>query len=110
MGILVRAEFVVRDGRGDDFMAVVEELAIRVADEPDTLKYDWFQGPGYVVVLEEYTDAAAAIRHNQHVADLLGRLFDLADLQLLQLHGNVTPELQKVLDGLPGSEVFLPLR
>ncbi|ADB35455.1 Antibiotic biosynthesis monooxygenase [Kribbella flavida DSM 17836] len=109
MGILVRVEFVVRDGREQDFAAVVRALAARVAEEPGTLKYDWYQGPGYVVVLEEYTDAAAAIGHNEHVADLLAQLFALADMTLLQLHGDVTPELQKVLDGLPAAQVFPPL-
>jgi quinol monooxygenase YgiN len=109
MGILVRAEFVVRDGVDEKFAAIVRGLLGRVADEDGTLRYDWFQGPSYVVVLEEYADAAAVLKHQDHVGDLLAQLFELAELTVLQVHGDVTPELQELLDGMPVAEVFPPL-
>jgi quinol monooxygenase YgiN len=109
MGILVRAEFVVRDGVEEEFAAAVRALLGRVADEPGTLRYDWFSGPGYVVVLEEYADSAAVLDHQEHVGDVLAQVFELAELTVLQVHGEVSPELRELLDSMPMAEVFPPL-
>jgi quinol monooxygenase YgiN len=87
----------------------VRALQGRVAGEPGTLRYDWFRGPGYVVVLEEYADSAAVIAHQEHVGDLLAKVFALAEMTVLQVHGDVDAELQGVLDGMPVGRVYPPL-
>ena len=46
MSIFVRAEFVVADGRDGELPELVRGLQGRVADEPGTLRYDWFQYRG----------------------------------------------------------------
>nr|WP_238356972.1 antibiotic biosynthesis monooxygenase family protein [Kribbella italica] len=106
---MVRAEFVVRDGAEQELLELVRGLQGRVAEEPGTLRYDWFRGPSYVVVLEEYADSAAVVRHQEHVGDLLAKVFAVAELRVLQVHGDVDAALQEVLDGLPVGQVFPPL-
>ena len=105
----MRVEFVVADGRDKELLEVVRALQGRVAEEPGTLRYDWFRGPGYVVVLEEYADSAAVTRHQEHVGDLLAKVFALAEMTVLQVHGDVDAALREVLDGMPVGQVFPPL-
>lgn len=109
MSILVRVEFVVADGRAGELLELVAALQERVAEEPGTLRYDWFQGPGCVVVLEEYADSAAVVAHQEHVGDLLVQVFALAEMTVLQVHGEVDAALREVLDGMPVGQVFPPL-
>jgi quinol monooxygenase YgiN len=109
VSVLVRVEFVVVDGRDGELLELVRALQGRVAEEPGTLRYDWFQGPGYVVVLEEYADSAAVVAHQEHVGDLLAKVFALAEMTVLQVHGDVDAALREVLDGMPVGQVFPPL-
>jgi quinol monooxygenase YgiN len=109
VSILVRVEFVVADGRDGELLELVQALQGRVDGEPGTLRYDWFRGPGSVVVLEEYVDSAAVTRHQEHVGDLLAKVFALAEMTVLQVHGDVDAELQGVLDGMPVGQVYPPL-
>ena len=72
MAITVRAEFTSRPARRDDFVKLAAALTKAAADEPGTLRYDWFlgAGPDDFVVIEEYLDSEAAFAHNAHCADL----------------------------------------
>jgi quinol monooxygenase YgiN len=107
MSIFVRARFDVRDGRQADFEEVVEELRQLVDDEPDTLTYRFFSsGPGSYVVLEEYTDSAAAIAHNERARDLLKRVGECADMAYLEFYGPIWPELQEFVRSLPNATWF----
>jgi quinol monooxygenase YgiN len=106
---LVRVEFVVRAGAEGELLKLVQALQGRVAEEPGTLRYDWFQGPGYVVVLEEYADSAAVVAHQDHVGDLLAKVFAIAEMTVLQVHGVVDAALREVLDGMPVGQVYPPL-
>jgi quinol monooxygenase YgiN len=66
--IIVRAELRVGPGRVEEFLTVARALAADAADaadEPGTMRYDWYASadPAVFVVLEEYTDPAAASEH-----------------------------------------------
>lgn len=97
-------------GRRDDFIAAAKALAAATADEPGTLKYEWYvTEPDGFVAIEEYVDAAAAFAHNAHCEQLLATAFELADLTGLQLHGDITPELQAFAESLPVARTYRPL-
>jgi quinol monooxygenase YgiN len=98
-------------GRREDFLVAAKALAAATVDEPGTLRYDWFQDadPDRFVVIEDYVDAAAAFAHNAHCEQLLANAFALADLTELQLHGDVTPELQAFADSVSGASTYRPL-
>jgi quinol monooxygenase YgiN len=108
---LTRAEFTAHDGRREAFIHVTKALASAAASEPGALRYDWFQDadPDKFVVLEEYVDAAAAFAHNKFCEQLLADAFELAGLTTLQLHGDITAELQTFADSLPIAKTYRPL-
>ncbi|GAB2644027.1 putative quinol monooxygenase [Kribbella swartbergensis] len=83
-------------------------VATAADDEPGTLRYDWFQGsdPQKFVVIEEYVDSAAAFAHNAHCEQLLTKINELAEMTMLQLHGNITPDLQAFADSLPIARTY----
>lgn len=66
----------------------------RVAEEPGTLTYRWFgREQGSYLVIEQYTDAAAALAHNERSPDLLARVESCAELVSAELCGALGPEL-----------------
>jgi quinol monooxygenase YgiN len=93
MSIFVRARFTPRDGRRAEFEELVRALRARSQSEPGTLTYRFFTAGDSYIVLEEYTDAAAAATHNENAADLLPRVFECAELDFIELYGPVGPEM-----------------
>ncbi|MFC4852380.1 putative quinol monooxygenase [Actinophytocola glycyrrhizae] len=91
MSIFVRGRFDARDGRRAEFEEIALALAARAADEPGTRTYRWLSaGEGSYIVIEEYVDEAAAMAHNEGVADLLTRVPDCAELVLAEVYGPST--------------------
>lgn len=111
MTLFSRVEFTAHDGQREAFIVAAKALAAAAATEPGTLRYDWYQhdDPERFVVLEEYVDAAAAFAHNEHCEQLLVDAFALAEMTALQLHGDITPELQAFAANLPVAKTFRPL-
>jgi quinol monooxygenase YgiN len=111
MTITVRAELRVRPGRVEDFLAVVRELAAAAADESGTLRYDWFTSaePAVFVVIEEYSDPAAAAAHNEHCAAHLRQVPELADMISVHVHGSLGPELEAWVAANPVAHAHSPL-
>jgi quinol monooxygenase YgiN len=94
MTFFVRARFDVRDRRQAEFEEIALALRGQAEGEPGTLVYRWFSaGPGSYVVLEEYTDTAAAVAHNERAAGLLARAAECAEMVQAELYGAVGPEL-----------------
>jgi quinol monooxygenase YgiN len=94
MSIFVRARFDVRDQRRGEFEEIALALGERAKAEPGTRTYRWFRaGDDSYLVIEEYTDAPAALAHNEHVADLLARVGDCAEMVFVELYGPIGPEL-----------------
>jgi quinol monooxygenase YgiN len=74
-GPFVRAWFDARDQRQADFEQIALALREQAQDEPGILTFRWFSsGAGSYLVLEEYTNSAAALAHNERAAELLKRI------------------------------------
>ena len=112
MTIVVRAELRVRPGRREEFVRAAAALAVAAGEEAGTLRFDWYgcADPHEFVVMEEYTDADAAVAHNQHCAVLLKGIAQLADITAVHLHGEVGPELEKWASERSFAKVHRPLR
>src|ERR687885_734625 len=98
MTVTSRAVLRVRPGRREEFVATARALAAAAAEEAGTLVYDWYSStddPDTFVALEQYVDGVAALAHNDHCQALLGRIFQVADLARVDLHGPLGPELQQ---------------
>lgn len=88
VSIFVRGRFSAIEGRQAEFEEVALALAARAVGEPGTLTYRWFSaGEGAYIVIEEYVDEAAAVAHNDGVADLLARVPDCAELVFAEVYG-----------------------
>ena len=112
MTIVVRAELRVRPGRREEFVRAAAALAVAAGEEAGTLRFDWYgcADPHEFVVMEEYTDADAAVAHNQHCAVLLKGIAQLAEMTAVHLHGEVGPELEKWASERSFAKVHRPLR
>ena len=94
MSIFVLARFDVRAQRQADFEEIALALRGQAEDEPGTRTYRWFSaGDSSYLVLEEYTDAQAALAHNERAAELLERVGQCAEMVYAELYGPIGPEL-----------------
>ncbi|WP_344213070.1 hypothetical protein [Kribbella sancticallisti] len=57
-------------------------------------------------MIEQYADSAAAFAHNAHCEHLLAEMNQLAEMTTLQIHGDITPDLQTFADSLPIAKTF----
>jgi quinol monooxygenase YgiN len=88
MSFFVCGRFDALPGKQAEFEQIALALAARAVDEPGTLTYRWFTaGEGAYVVLEEYVDEAAAMTHNEGVADLLARVPGCASVSSVEVYG-----------------------
>jgi quinol monooxygenase YgiN len=107
MSIFVRARFDVRDQRQTDFEQVALALREQAKDEPGTRTYRWFSsGAGSYLVLEEYTDSAAALAHNERAADLLERVGQCAEMVYAEIYGPIGPEIREWAQSRPQVTTF----
>ncbi|MEV6568524.1 putative quinol monooxygenase [Streptomyces kronopolitis] len=107
MSIFVRARFDVRDQRHAEFEELAVALRDQAQEEPGTPTYRWFSaGAGSYVVLEEYTDTAAAMVHQERAAELLARVAQCAELVHAELYGAIGPELREWVRTHPQASVF----
>lgn len=61
------------------------------------------------VVIEEYTDEDAALKHNRRCAPLLERFAQVGELTSVQIHGPLGTNLSKWIDERPQAHAFVPL-
>jgi quinol monooxygenase YgiN len=102
MSIFVRARFAVPDKHLAKFKEIAAALSQRAAEESGTLTYRWFgAGGGSYLVIEQYTDTAAAVAHNERSAQLLAHVGDYADMVSAELYGSLGPELLAWVDAHP---------
>jgi quinol monooxygenase YgiN len=94
----------------EDFRRLAAEGVERVADEPGTLGYDWFESAdGTVFVAHElFADSDAVLAHAANVGDLVGQWVDLADGVSVEIFGVPSEELRSALAAMAPS-IFSPL-
>jgi quinol monooxygenase YgiN len=112
MTLLVLCEFrVQRPDQEPEFLRIARALASAAADEPGTLRYQWFvtQQPGHYAIVEEYVDADAAETHNGNVNGLLVELFSVAELVSVSFFGVLNKYLRDWISGRDGVAVNVPL-
>ncbi|GHF53920.1 quinol monooxygenase YgiN [Amycolatopsis bartoniae] len=95
MSFFVRARFEVPPRRRAEFEQLALALREQARDEPGTLTYRWFSaGQGSYTVIEQYTDPAAGVAHNQRAAALLERVAGCAELMAAEIYGSVDDRLR----------------
>ncbi|RKH47515.1 hypothetical protein D7Y23_21735 [Corallococcus sp. AB050B] len=112
MTLLVQCEFQVqRPDHEPEFIRLARALASAAAEEPGTLRYQWFvtQRPGHYSILEEYVDADAAETHNGNVGALLVQLFSVAELVSVSFYGELNKYLRDWSSGRAGVSIHAPL-
>ena len=106
--IRATAEHTIVEGRINEFRKLATDIVDRVeATEPNTLSYEWFlssdESKCYVVQI--YKDSEAGLAHLRNLADLLGRLHEVAPLTGLWIYGSPSNELRQVLEPV-GAKIF----
>ncbi|HEX3761418.1 MAG TPA: antibiotic biosynthesis monooxygenase [Kofleriaceae bacterium] len=112
MTLLVLCEFrVQRPDNEPELVRLARALASAAADEPGTLRYQWFvtQQPGHYSIVEEYVDADAAETHNQNVHALLVQFFAVAELVSVSFYGELNKYLRDWISGRAGVAIHVPL-
>jgi len=112
MTLLVQCEIrVQRPNNEPEFIRLARALASAAADEPGTLRYQWFvtQQPGHYAILEEYVDADAAETHNQNVHALLVEIFSVAELVSVSFYGELNQYLRDWISGRDRVAIHVPL-
>ena len=112
MTLLVQCEFrVQRPEYESELVRLARALVSAVADEPGTLRYQWFvtQRPGHYAIIEEYVDADAAEAHNRHVNALLVEFFAVAELVSVSFYGELNKYLRDWISGRDGVAINVPL-
>jgi quinol monooxygenase YgiN len=98
--IHIRAEFVIKEGKIDEFMRLIEDMSRTVeANEPDTLDYEFYLNSDETkcIVHETYADSEAALAHESSIASqtILPKVFSVASINRLDVYGSPSAELRR---------------
>lgn len=110
--IHVRAEFIIEEGKIEEFKKLVQEMSRAVeASEPGTIEYEFYLDSDGTkcVVHETYANSEAALAHIAGVASqtILPKIFHISRMSRLEVYGHPSEELQKVLTRF-GTQTFDP--
>jgi quinol monooxygenase YgiN len=100
--IHVRAEFTIEKGKIEEFKKLIQDMSRMVENnEPDTINYQFYLNGSETMCLvhETYTNSDSTLTHITSVASktILPKIFKLAKLNKLDVYGNPSEELQKIL-------------
>ena len=92
----------VKDGKLEEFRALMDEMVAATQNEPGALIYEWFvSADGSAVhIYERYADSAATMAHLGSFAGFADRFFGCVDPTGFYVYGN--PD-QAASDALTGS-------
>jgi quinol monooxygenase YgiN len=98
----VRAEFTIKKGKIEEFKKLIQDMSRMVEnDEPDTINYQFYlnRSETKCMVHETYKNSDSTLTHITGVASktILPKIFNIAKLNKLDVYGNPSEELQKVL-------------
>ena len=108
--INVRAEFNVEKGKIEEFKKLIQDMSRMVEnDEPDTINYQFYlnRSETKCMVHETYKNSESVIGHITGVASktILPKIFNISKLNRLDVYGNPSEELQKVIASFD-SQIF----
>ena len=100
--IHVRAEFTIEKVKIKEFKKLIQDMSRMVEDnEPNTINYQFYlnRSERKCMVHETYTNSDSVIAHITGVASktILPKIFNISKLNRLDVYGNPSEELQKVL-------------
>ena len=100
--IHVRAEFNIENGKIEEFKKVIQDMSRMVENnEPDTINYQFYLNryEPKCMVHETYTNSESVLAHITGVASktILPKIFNISKLIRLNVYGNPSEELQKVI-------------
>ena len=103
--IHIRAYFIIEKDNVERFKKLIREMSEVVeTNEPDTLEYRFYlnEDGTKCLVHETYADSKATLSHNDSTASktILPSIFNIAQLNRLDVYGNPNDELKKVLVSL----------
>lgn len=94
IGWIVEAK--IKDGRRDDFKAIVDEIIAKTLTEGGTLTYKYFvSDDGDVLVLEQFKDVESAHTHITNWDHFADRWLDAAPGTRMVHLGNLPDELRE---------------
>jgi quinol monooxygenase YgiN len=108
--IHIRAEFIIEKDNVEQYKKLIREMSeIVETNEPSTLVYQFYlNGDGTkCMVHETYVDSKAVLSHNDNTASktILPSIFSTAQLNRLDVYGNPSNELKKLLASF-NSQIF----
>ena len=108
--IHIRAEFIIEKDNVEQYKMLIREMSNFVEiNEPSTLVYQFYlNGDGTkCMVHETYVDSNAVLSHNDSTASktILPRIFNIAKLNTIDVYGNPSNELKKLLASF-NSQIF----
>lgn len=108
--IHVRAEFNIQKGKIDEFKKLIVNMSKMVENnEPNTIKYQFYlnRSETTCMVHEIYANSESTLAHITGVASktILPKIFNISKLNRLDVYGNPSEDLQKVLTGF-NSQIF----
>ena len=100
--IHVRAEFNIEKGKKEEFKKLIQDMSRMVKNnEPDTINYQFYlnRSETKCMVHETYTNSESVLAHITGVASktTLPKIFNIARINRLDVYGNPSEELQKIL-------------
>jgi quinol monooxygenase YgiN len=98
----VRAEFNIEQGKIEEFKNLIQDMSRMVENnEPDTINYQFYlnRSETKCMVHETYTNSESTLAHVIGGASktILPKIFNISKLIRLDVYGNPSEELQKVL-------------
>ena len=108
--IHIRAEVTVEEGKKEEYKKLIRDMIRAVeANEPGTINYQFYlDKPGTeCIIWETYENSEALLAHNNGVASqtILPKIHRISKIRRLDVYGNPTEELQKMLSG---TQTFYP--
>ena len=109
--IHIRAEFTIEKGKIEEFKKLVDEMGKTVENsEPNTIDYLFYlnRTETKCMVHETYTNSESVLAHITGVASktILPKIFNIARINRLDVYGNPSEELQKVITTSFDSQTF----
>ena len=108
--IHVRAEFNIENGKIEEFKKLIQDMSRMVENnEPDTINYQFYlnRSETKCMVHETYTNSEDTLAHITGIASktILPKIFNISKLIRLDVYGNPSEQLQKVLTSF-NSQIF----